>query len=62
MAAGATEPGPRVYPAPVKLGQLMGLYFAIQLVVNTANGGAATFLLPLRLQDLDPATKVGHYG
>ncbi|MDR2566537.1 MAG: MFS transporter, partial [Bifidobacteriaceae bacterium] len=40
----------------------MGLYFAIQLVVNTANGGAATFLLPLRLQDLDPATKVGHYG
>ncbi|MDR2453908.1 MAG: MFS transporter [Bifidobacteriaceae bacterium] len=50
------------YPAPVRLGPLMAVYFGLQLVVNMANGAAATYLLPLWLQELDPATKVAHYG
>ncbi|MDR0593204.1 MAG: MFS transporter [Bifidobacteriaceae bacterium] len=50
------------YPAPVRLGPMMAVYFAIQLVVNMANGGAATYLLPLWLQDIDPSAKVANYG
>jgi MFS family permease len=58
----ATEPPP-VYPAPPRsLGALMASYFVVQLVVNTANTGAAGFLVPLQLDDLDPATKVAHLG
>ncbi|MDR1388132.1 MAG: MFS transporter [Propionibacteriaceae bacterium] len=40
----------------------MAIYFGLQLTVNMANGGAATFLLPLWLQELDPESKVANYG
>ncbi|MDR2379823.1 MAG: MFS transporter [Bifidobacteriaceae bacterium] len=56
-----TTPNP-TYPPPVRLGPLMGRYFGLQLVVNMANGGAATYLLPLWLQELDADSKVAHYG
>jgi MFS family permease len=40
----------------------MAAYFGLQLVVNMSNGGAATYLLPLWLEDIDPASKVERYG
>lgn len=51
------------YPAPPRsLGGLMVSYFLVQLVINTANAGATSFLVPLQLDLVDPANKVANLG
>ena len=58
-----TEEAAPVYPAPPRsLGALMTSYFLVQLVVNTANAGATSFLVPLQLDGIDPANKVAYLG
>jgi len=59
----ADPDGPKPYPAPPRsLGALMASYFLVQLIVNTTNAGATSFLVPLQLDELDPATKVANLG
>ncbi|WP_223622410.1 MFS transporter [Microbacterium sp. EST19A] len=54
---------PTPYPAaPRSLGMLMASYFGVQLIINTANSGVASFLVPLQLDVLDPAAKVANLG
>src|SRR6187200_2860336 len=54
--------GPRVVRATPRLAGLMFGYFGLQLIVNTANGGVASSLVPNQIAMLDPENKVAALG
>ena len=56
------EPRADYPPPPQRFGPLMASYFGVQLIVNTANTGVSSFLVPLQLDLLDPASKVANLG
>ena len=61
--APTAEADASTYPAPPRsLGGLMASYFLVQLVINTANAGATSFLVPLQLDAVDPVNKVANLG